>query len=673
MKRKFLSVLVVMALVLGMSLVTAVPAMADPGTTHYVATTGLNSNDGTSAHPWQTIQYAVTTAAAGDTINVAAGIYIEVGQLHITNNLTIVGADKANTIIKPAQDTGNSGDARGWFLVNAGTTFKLSNVTLDGTGHLVYMGLYYWGNGTVVNCNITNIKYNESTDYDGRGIIIKGNVDVSNSTFTAMGRIGVQYYGGSGTASNNTFVGKGDGDWLDYAFDIGNGAIVTIDHNTVSGNTGVALSDSSSSAAVVVDTYFGLGTTATITNNNLNNNTIGIAVGINGADASHVTAHNNNLAGNTDGVANFGTLNLVDATNNWWNSNTGPTCTSNAGGKGDAVSDNVTYTPWLTLPSSNAVTMTGTSENAIAPTVTTGDATVVAFTLATLNGNLTVGTGSVNVSFGYDTISHSGSPSAYPTWTPAAAAVTGNFSATIPSGLTPGVTYYFAARAQGNDVATPVYGAERSFTTAKITTLAATGIGAYTATLNGHLDIGSATSVAVSFGYSTDTTYGTTVTVTTPMTTSGNFSFAILKAVHLALEGVYNFRAVGNISGDIVYGDGLTVTLVPVIGISVSPTSINFGSIIAGHSSATQTVTVTNTGDYYDLKFTATLANESTADFYKNNLKIDTLTVSNWKPSAVAINTAITPGLVLSIPIGTTAGAKTATIIFWAESSTPTP
>ncbi len=45
------------------------------GTTYYVATNGSDGNPGTSALPWATIQYAVQTIAAGDTILVKPGTY----------------------------------------------------------------------------------------------------------------------------------------------------------------------------------------------------------------------------------------------------------------------------------------------------------------------------------------------------------------------------------------------------------------------------------------------------------------------------------------------------------------------------------------------------------------------------------------------------------------------
>lgn len=51
--------------------------------TYYVATNGSDSNPGTQAQPWITIQRAANTIAAGDTVNIAAGDYAEV--VTITN------------------------------------------------------------------------------------------------------------------------------------------------------------------------------------------------------------------------------------------------------------------------------------------------------------------------------------------------------------------------------------------------------------------------------------------------------------------------------------------------------------------------------------------------------------------------------------------------------------
>ncbi|HEY84627.1 MAG TPA: DUF1565 domain-containing protein [Chloroflexi bacterium] len=47
------------------------------GNTCYVAPAGSDSNPGTKAQPWQTIQKAANTLAAGDTVYIRAGTYAE--------------------------------------------------------------------------------------------------------------------------------------------------------------------------------------------------------------------------------------------------------------------------------------------------------------------------------------------------------------------------------------------------------------------------------------------------------------------------------------------------------------------------------------------------------------------------------------------------------------------
>lgn len=46
------------------------------GTTYYVSTSGSDSNPGTLALPWATLQKAVDTIAAGDTAVVLPGTYV---------------------------------------------------------------------------------------------------------------------------------------------------------------------------------------------------------------------------------------------------------------------------------------------------------------------------------------------------------------------------------------------------------------------------------------------------------------------------------------------------------------------------------------------------------------------------------------------------------------------
>jgi hypothetical protein len=62
-----------------------------------------------------------------------------------------------------------------------------------------------------------------------------------------------------------------------------------------------------------------------------------------------MTVHGNTISGNHRDGVNNATPVVVDATNNWWGTPTGPAHVSNVGGTGNAVTDNVTFTPWCGL------------------------------------------------------------------------------------------------------------------------------------------------------------------------------------------------------------------------------------------------------------------------------------------------------------------------------------
>jgi len=363
------------------------------------------------------IQDGVNAVAASGTINVAAGTYTETGQIVINKNLNIIGADKSTVIIKPSADTGNddSGDAKGWFLVNPGVNFNLQKVTLDGSGKKVTQAIRYKGLGSVSDCIIKNVKY---ATYLGLGIAAMGNgdVDVTNCEFSNIERIGVIYFGTGITTNSefkgNTYIGKAVGDWLDYGVEVGGGAKATIKENDISNCKGVASSDESTSAGILVTTYFGAGTTAEIQDNLLHDNTAGIAVGYGTSDTSTVTVNNGNKIYNNDyGIEAqkspsmsltvnenqiySNSIKAIDATNgpavnaknNWWGSNQKSTIESK-------ISDLIDFNPWYldadkTILSSSdttgpAVVLTNNIDGRAA--VKDSDTVIITATFSDVNG-----------------------------------------------------------------------------------------------------------------------------------------------------------------------------------------------------------------------------------------------------------------------------------------------
>jgi phosphodiesterase/alkaline phosphatase D-like protein len=189
------------------------------------------------------------------------------------------------------------------------------------------------------------------------------------------------------------------------------------------------------------------------------------------------------------------------------------------------------------------------------PSVTTGDATNVATTSATLNGNLTsLGTArSVTVSFEWGTASGSYTHTTADQVMTSAAA----FSADV-TGLAPGITHYYRAKADGDG--DPVYGLEESFTTLTAPpaarTCSATKVRCTSATLNGVLDsLGTAESVEVSFEWGISTAYGDETTVQV-MTTAGSFNATL---TGLRPNTTYRFRAMAIGHGN-AYGDDVVFT-----------------------------------------------------------------------------------------------------------------
>lgn len=175
----------------------------------YVATTGADTNDGSSGTPFLTIAKAITSAASGDVINIAAGTYQVTAALNPGDKtLTFQGAGKATTFIQANTD-GTTTNALGVFanttpLSAADRTYTFNDLTIKNS--------YPKTNGGGVNVSIgttktltlvfTNVDFTNNqitgTRSNGSAIALNGN---TNATFTNCKFSGNKAIGGGSKLS----------------------------------------------------------------------------------------------------------------------------------------------------------------------------------------------------------------------------------------------------------------------------------------------------------------------------------------------------------------------------------------------------------------------------------------------------------------------------------------
>ena len=190
------------------------------------------------------------------------------------------------------------------------------------------------------------IDNNEFYDYRGMSIAITGPYpDLAAAKWTSV------------EIKNNRIetVGLGSDPWP-YGISLTNG--LTSGDPSQGGVNNIIISNNSMLGAGATDSIgiriLGPHDHVTVTENTFSSLGTGILVTKRAAapDASEWYSSNlvvnfNNILGSTSyGVNNLGP-NVVDARFDWWGDASGPTHSSNTGGTGDSISDNVDYSPWL--------------------------------------------------------------------------------------------------------------------------------------------------------------------------------------------------------------------------------------------------------------------------------------------------------------------------------------
>ncbi|MBC7081025.1 MAG: right-handed parallel beta-helix repeat-containing protein [Thermoplasmatales archaeon] len=266
-----------------------------------------------------TIQDAINSSSNGDIIkvNTTAELYRE----------NIVVNKEIRLVVDPVID------AMGGIEI----TVEASNVSVENftilnasKGIYAHNTSFILQNVTINNCTIYNCTY-----YPGYGIEFNkvnesliNNTQVNNTNYS----IRLSYSSYNTITNNNVVSNYDDGIWL--CFSTNN----TISNCNVYSNNddGIWIEKSSDN---------------TITYSNIYNNTDD---GIVAYEASNTQVHYCNIYGNADyGIYNYNEEKVyqVDATYNWWGHASGPYHpTLNPFGKGDNVSKNVLFKPWLEAP-----------------------------------------------------------------------------------------------------------------------------------------------------------------------------------------------------------------------------------------------------------------------------------------------------------------------------------
>lgn len=233
---------------------------------------------------------------------------------------------------------------------NAGSFASITNNMVSGVGPT-----------TAIAQNGIQIMQGASANVSGN--TVSGNeCDVAScgpDPMTQTQSVGIMtYQGGAGTTiSGNTLTGNDIGV---YAWAPGSGVAVTGNSftnnryeglfadqgaHTFSGNT-----ISGGNYGIVVGSFAGntANSEATMTGNSIAGTGTAIALlddVTTDALVPVATLHTNSIAGNSNGLNNT-TSTAVDATNNWWGQPSGPALSANPGGTGDAISGNVSFSPW---------------------------------------------------------------------------------------------------------------------------------------------------------------------------------------------------------------------------------------------------------------------------------------------------------------------------------------
>jgi hypothetical protein len=174
----------------------------DDSSAYYVAPDGSDSNPGTEAKPWRTIQKAADTLSAGETVIVKSGVYNE--RVYINNSGTSSQPIKFRAESLAAGLVNQDGTLNG-------TTVKTKGFTINGDyvsvrGFEAYNPDYSWSHGSGFNVegNHVTIEDNYAHYCLLGGVQIHGsNALIKNNKLYRNGMVGIRVHGRNSLIENN--------------------------------------------------------------------------------------------------------------------------------------------------------------------------------------------------------------------------------------------------------------------------------------------------------------------------------------------------------------------------------------------------------------------------------------------------------------------------------------
>ena len=295
---------------------------------------------------FQDLNSAYTASSSGDVLRLAETTIATDVDFTLNKTLQIIGSGVGLTTVTPNADTVDDlGTNAAWFKVVSGARVDFSQMTFNGLSSSFGIGeavRYESSSGTVSSVVMANIARDiVGSQYQGVGVVAKSStVSVLGSTFANIGRSGAVFtdVGTVGIFRDNTYLGKGPGDFLDNGIEVSFGASALVTGNRFTNCLGIASADGSLSTGMIVADP---GTHVTAIGNTFSNNRVGVIAGFELNDTATLILNYNNISGNVEGLrTSIAEGSNVDARFNFFGSSSGPNAAGqNRNGSGDIITD----------------------------------------------------------------------------------------------------------------------------------------------------------------------------------------------------------------------------------------------------------------------------------------------------------------------------------------------